>query len=118
MSNAARLYIDNLIAAGKRVQVVLRGSQQPLGPGIVEKIGIAEKLPDGSHGPSLVVYKMLVPAHIQENQHARPRQVTVPMVFDADDVLVVIEEPINQDGEAAIVTPNGKSASGLYIPGS
>ena len=62
---------------------------------------------------------MLVPANMQANQHSQPKQVLLPMTFSAADVLIIIEEPLNDSGESAIITSaNGSGGRGIYIPGS
>jgi len=107
MSNDILFHINALIERGAKFQIALKTAGQPIGPGKVERIS-----------PNMSLYRMLTPVTMQETKNSRPKEVILPMVFDASDVLIVIEEPINQDGETAIVTPNGKSPSGLFIPGS
>ena len=108
MSNDIRNHIDALIEKGAKFQLALKTAGQPIGPGKVEKIS-----------PESSLYRMLVPANMQANKHSQPKEVLLPMVFDASDVLIVIEEPINAAGESAIITcSNGSGGKGIFILGS
>lgn len=109
--SSIRNHIDALIANGVEFQVGIRGTGQPIGPGKVEQV---ENPPHALDG----LYRMLVPAAMQADKNSRPKNVFLPLVFDVSDVVLVIEAPVNRDGESAILTPNGKTAGGLHIPGS
>lgn len=101
-------YLDTLIAKGGQFQIGLRGSPQPIGPGAVEKIADHDGL-----------YQILIEATVQMNKHAKPSPVRLPITFDIVDVVMLIEPPINQDGDGAILTPNGnRTPGGLHIPGA
>ncbi len=120
MSKHIHHIIEQLIAKGVEFQIGLRGSPQTVGPGKVERVEIdlaeAERV---AGAPSvLVFYRMLVPAAMQADKTSRPKNVFLPVLFDAEDVQLVIEAPLNREGEPAIITPNGgRSAGGLHIPG-
>jgi len=111
MSEALRTHINKLIEQGAEIQVGLRGSPQPLGPAKVEHVEHA--------GSATGLYRMLVPAQMQANKHSKPNNVLLPLIFALDDVMLLIEAPITQDGSPiAIVNPNGRTPGGLHIPGS
>lgn len=112
MNNALQAHLDILIASGKTFQVVLRGSAQPIGPAKVEAITVT--LVDQS---TEQLYRMMCPAMIQQNKTSQPVPVILPMVFAAEDVLMIIEEPVNAEGDKLVVTPPGRTAGGLHIPG-
>lgn len=114
MSTALTTHIDNLIAENRAIQVGLRNHAQPIGPGKCELI----KITDAQGSPAGSLYRMTLAANMQATPQSRPQAVSVPFVFDGDDVVLVIEEPRNADGDAAIITPgNGRTAGGLHIPG-
>lgn len=116
MSTLLCSHIDALIAKGVEFQVGLRGSPQPLGPAKVERITVIMPPPSTITG---TLYRMLVPAQMQATKNSRPANVMMPIVFDADDVLLVIEAPLNQDGEVAVIpSSNGRTPGGLHIPGA
>lgn len=100
-------YLKAIIDEKKQVQIGLRATGQPLGPGQIEEV-------DGYVG----LFRMLVPAEYAENQHARKRKVLLPIAFTIDDVAIIIEEPRNIEGEP-LVQPvgNGRTPGGLIIPG-
>ncbi len=116
MSQHIHLVIEQLIAKGVEFQVGLRGSPSPLGPGKVEPA--IYTIFDGNAPVCVRLYKMLLPANMQENKNARPKSVILPITFDAADVQIVIEAPINRDGDTALITPGGRGPSGLHIPGA
>jgi hypothetical protein len=122
MTSKLTFHIDSLIAAGVEFQVGLRGGAQPLGPAKVERIEVPKvgyEVPKVGYEPDATVtlYRMLIPAQLA-NPNARASTVIVPIVFDGDDVLIVIEAPLNKDGEAAIIPMNGgRTPGGLHIPG-
>lgn len=115
MSTILRKHMDALIAKGVEFQVGLRSSPTPLGPAKVERI-TDHDIP--SRDPIIGIYRIIVPAQMQANKNARPQTVLMPVVFDADDLLVIIEAPLNKDGEKAIVPlgANGRTEGGLVIP--
>mgnify|MGYP003510298609 FL=1 len=117
-------HIDNLIAQGKNMQICLRGSAQPIGPG---KLEVAASFGGGFNAgdtrPVPMLYRMLQPATMQTSQHGRPTALLLPMVFSADDVLMVIEEPLTAEGLPIEIpkiadagAANGKPT--IWTPGS
>ena len=110
--------LDALITKGELVQVHLRYTAEPIGPGKVERITQTTFSNTGSGDMISTIYRMLVPVMMQANPQSKPMKVTLPIVFDGADVVMIYEAPINNEGEKAIVTPgpNG-GASGLIIPG-
>ena len=82
-------HIDNLIAQGKNMQICLRGSAQPIGPG---KLEVAASFGGGFNAgdtrPVPMLYRMLQPATMQTSQHGRPTALLLPMVFSADAVML------------------------------
>lgn len=123
MSTILRKHMDALIAQGVEFQVGLRSSPTPLGPAKVERITDHDSgNPDAADGSGYAegLYRILVPAQMQVNKNARPQNVLCPVVFDAADLLVIIEAPINKDGDKLVHTPgngNTRTAGGLVIPG-
>lgn len=106
--------LDALIAADKNVQIQLRHQLQPLGPGKCERITQPDKdLPDE---PSYL-YRLLAPAMMQATPQSRPQKMLLPIIFHEDDLQMIIEDPINVEGEKAIVTPPPGNGSGLIIGG-
>jgi hypothetical protein len=111
--NAKRTYLRTLIAAGVELQIGIRATGQPLGPGKVEEI------PE-HYGE---IFQILVPAQFAENQNARPKMVLMPVSFMLDDIACIILPPRNVDGSAIETTtpsrstPPGRTPGGLIIPG-
>lgn len=100
--------LDALIAQGKDDFVLrLKGDQNLLGPGKVERVD-----DEGS------IYRILACQQVQTSHQSPPRLMTVPITFSVDDLLVIIEPPMNVEGESAIVTPGQKTRGGIVIPGS
>lgn len=100
-------------ANGNEVQIKFRGEIQP-----EPMIGtLEEKYLSGAPTPYFVFNAKIL---MRTGQHTPPRQVTMPMAFDAADVLWVSEGPLNEDGDRLVINPsnNGKGTggSGLVIP--
>ena len=103
---------DHFIALVQRspgadnIQVGLAGFSQAFGPGKVELV---------SGNLYRIFHPQVIPG--PGGQHAILR---MPVVFDADDVMLIIEPPVNPEGDKAIVTPGGngsRTPGGLHIPG-
>lgn len=109
--------LDALIAEGTpQIQVHLRHSDQPLGPGKIERIVQMQTNATGVTTEA-VLYRILCPVMLQANQQSRPVKMILPVVFDGADLLMIYEEPLNADGEKAAITPGDSKSSGLIIPG-
>ena len=84
---------------------------------------VAEHTRDGAHQiveiapPNTGLYRITSKALVQ-GKGGQPHEVTVPTIFDSEDVGVIIEVPKNIDNEPLVQTPGGqRSRGGLHIPG-
>jgi hypothetical protein len=110
--------LDALIAKGKDDFVLrLKGDQNLLGPGKVEELS---NLPNPREPMERVegIYRILACQQVQTSANGKPRLMIVPITFSVDDVLVIIEPPMNVEGEPVIVTPGQKTRGGIVIPES
>lgn len=114
MTDTKKRYIENLVTNGTLVQVGLRATGAPIGPGKLEHVKIDGEICEG-------MYRMQAQAQFQENAQARQKMVLLPMVFSIEDIAVIVEPPRNMDGSAIeTVTPRsipGRTPGGLIIPG-
>jgi len=102
-------HLDALIAAGHAVQLGLRGAPEPLQPATCERLVGFDTL-------YRLHLKALIPD--QNNPKAKPREVTLPMIFDVTDVLVIIEPPVSVAGQSGIMVPAGAvSPGGIHLVG-
>jgi hypothetical protein len=102
-------YLDAQIAAGVQVQLGFRGSPEPLQPAKCERVDGFETL-----------YRLHIQAAMPnpDNAKAKPRLVTLPMIFDVTDILVMIEPPVSAAGESGILVPAGSiSPGGIHLVG-
>jgi hypothetical protein len=119
--------LDALIAQGKDDFVLrLKGDHNLLGPGKIEELTDLRDqalvtLPNGTvetRSPSAGIYRILACQQVQTSAQNPPRLMIVPITFSVDDVLVIIEPPMNVEGETSIITPGQKTRGGIVIPGS
>lgn len=122
MKSTMQCVLDNMIDRGeeigpgnerrtKLIQIGLRGQAQPIGPGTVRRV--TDRIGD----TATTYYKMFVEAMLgNPQQPTRGRRVTLPILFAAEDVVMILDEPMNADGESMIV-PAGSMPAGLRPPG-
>jgi len=118
----SRFALDCLIARNRPLQVHLKGTPQPFGPGKIEPAYSAHELAHvadgGTHREELRQYYMIsVEAMLQSGPNGRPGKVSLPVVFHIDDVLIVIGDPVNIEGSPIVMPTPGRGAGGLHIGG-
>jgi hypothetical protein len=105
-----RPVLDKMAADKTEVMITLRGDAQRLGPGTVE--------PYDAIGAAHTIFKITSKSLVQTGPGKPPVEVTVPVIFDAADVSVIIEVPKNIDDEPLVQTPGGggrRTPGGLHI---
>lgn len=119
--NSLRFVLDKLVAdktAG--AQIYLRGQIQPIGPGTIERACFAHEQPDH-------LYRLVAEAHIGKpssipNMPPTMKACRIGIVFAADDVVAIMEPPVDADGNVIDLRDSapqrpGNGRGGLVIGG-
>lgn len=108
---------------GKSIQLKFRGDSRELGPGKLEQIPIITASDDGEVTTySGTFFRLNVEAMMGDPRQPQAQtRVTLPLDFDAEEVVWVSEGPKNAEGDKLVhdIAPAGekRTGGGIVIPG-